>query len=85
MRKRVILGIILLILVYVAPWWLVLPMALIGMMFFSHYYEAMIALLMFDLIHLPMISGALDLRFALIGVVAYGLVEMLIKPRIRFT
>lgn len=51
MRKRIIFDIIILSLVFCAPWWLVFLLAIIGAYIWSSYYEVIVVGMLLDVLY----------------------------------
>ncbi len=43
--RRIILDIAILLCIFLAPWWLTIPLAIVGIFLFSHYIEFIFAML----------------------------------------
>lgn len=82
MGKRVLFDILGIVLVIIAPWWLVLVYGIIGAVLFSWYLEILLFGVLFDVIY-GTIGGGIHLKHTLIFMIPLVIAE-LVKPRLNW-
>jgi len=75
---------LLLVSVYLFPWWLTLFLLLSGIVIFRLYFEAVVAALLIDLLYAPMTSlSYVAYRFTLVSIVLILLANLVVRRYMR--
>ncbi len=72
MIKRIIFGLVLIGVIFYAPWWVVFTIALFGAFHFNRYYEVFAFGVLFDFLY--GVIGSVFFGFGIIGLVAGSII-----------
>ncbi len=79
---RIIADIVLVVCIFVAPFWLTAFLAILSALFFARYYEIIFFGLLLDALYLPEFSGVSIAPMTFSAIAVY-IVTVFIKPRLR--